>query len=405
MQTQSHIDGGLALTARDPVFAERPHERLDRLRAANPVFQDRDFDRVVLTRAVDIATMMADRTLSSDPFKGRLTTHGRRGLTEADRGRFSMLQMDDPDHTRLRGLVAQAFTARAVKALQPRIEAICSDLLDRVDTDRPFDLIAAYAAPLPTLVIAAMLGVDEGDVEQFKRWSDDIVAVPTSDPSQDAQRRRGGVRRHPRLHQGCARRAAECPRADLISALARAESEGESLSEAEIVSVALLLLLAGNLTTTDLIGNGVVALLRHPEQLACLRSDHALWPDAVEEILRFDPPFTAVSRYTTHDRQIGNCPVEAGQTVTAMLLAANHDPALHPEPHAFDIGRAHRKHYSFGGGAHFCLGASLARLEACIALPALFERFPQLCLASPHMLRRKNVPGFNGYKAVWLRAG
>jgi cytochrome P450 len=395
----------IRLDARDSAFREDPHPILDDLRARCPVHQDSVLDRVVLTRADDVAAVLADRTLSSDPFKGRPTTYGRAGLTDADRPDLPLPFLDDPDHARLRRLVVQAFSVRAVEALRPRIEAIAATLLDRIDSTCPFDLIADYAVPLPTLVIAIMLGIDDAEVEQFKAWSDAVLIgyAPGRTEAEVRDRNAANDGLNDCIRRAIVERRRE-PRDDLIGALTKAEAQGERLSDVEILNTCRTLLVAGNVTTTDLIGNGSVALLRHPEQAARLRADPGLWPAAVEEMLRYDPPVVSWNRQCIDDRLIDNCPVEAGQTVTAMLLAANHDPALHAAPHDFDIGRDRQKHHSFGGGAHFCLGASLARLEAQVALSALFDRFTQLQLAPRRDLQRKAIPRFGGYDAVWLTA-
>jgi cytochrome P450 len=400
---------GFELTARDPVFRENPHGYLDALRMSDPVHQDRELGRFVLTRAGDIAAVLADRSMSSDPFKANPDAFGRRGFSEADRGALSMLLKDDPDHARLRGLVVKAFSARAVETLRGRIETVAAKLLDAIDPSEPFDLTMAYSIPLPILVIANMLGVAEDRVSDFKRWSDDFAILFNSNNSSKAEEERRRLLASRDQFDEFLREAVEerrrHPREDLISELVRAEQQGDKLTEAEIISTCRILLAAGNLTTTELIGNGTVALLRHPAQLMRLRSEPTLWPAAVEEVLRYDSPVTAISRQVTEPRHIGGCPIGVGQTVTTMLTAANHDPALHPDPHGFDIERQRQEHYSFGRGSHFCLGAALARLEGHVGLSALFARFPQLRLVPDRPLIRKAVPGLNGHEAIWLDAG
>ena len=206
--------------------------------------------------------------------------------------------------------------------------------------------------------------------------------------------------------QGCfldtmAKRRIE-PRDDLISGLVAAQENGDALTDQEILNTCRLLLAAGNTTTTDLIGNGVAALLENPDQLAKLAADPMLWKSAVEEILRYDTPITHTNRQALEDREIRGCPVQPGQTVTTMLNAANHDPALHVSPHALDIERANQKHLSFGGGVHFCLGASLARHEAEISFMRLFERFPRLRLVPGRPMPRKPMAMFSGFESIWV---
>jgi cytochrome P450 len=193
-------------------------------------------------------------------------------------------------------------------------------------------------------------------------------------------------------------------RADLISSLIDAEEDGEQLDEAEIIGVCNALLIAGNVTTTDLIGNAVLALLQHPSELSKLLANPNLVRSAVEEVLRYDAPVMQGTRIATEAMQIGGCPVAAGQTINAMLYAANHDPEAHPDPKRFDIERPDKRHNSFGGGAHFCLGAPLARAEAQIALSLLFKRFPKLRLRTERPLERRTMLNFNGLEALWVRA-
>lgn len=400
------LPSGMALTALHPLFRECPHVVLDRLRAAEPVHRDPQFDRVFLSRYEDVRAVTSDRSYAVDPRKAREGAFSRvvMGLDRDRSFEPTMLHLDDPDHKRLRGLVSQAFNQRSIEAFRPRIRAIAEQLLDAVGDAGEFDVIEAYAAPLPTIVIAEMLGVDPGDQGDFKRWSDALAHSfnPMRTPEQEATLSAGqnalagyfktAVDRR-RAHRGT----------DLISALVSSEEQGDRLSEREIIGTCNLLLAAGNVTTTDLIGNGVLALLRHPSELAKLRADPELARNAVEEMLRFDPPVAQTSRITTEPREIGGVALETGETVTASLLAAGHDPAVHAEPGRFDVERQDPRHLAFGGGLHFCLGAPLARAEAQIGIPLLFERFPNLMVAEGRTVERKDAPVFNGVKALWVR--
>jgi len=389
------LPSGVALTPFDPAFAERPHDALDTLRAHAPMHYDEAFRRYVLTRHEDVDAVLRDRTLSVD---GRKSAPGAfMSLFQPEPGRDpSILLMDPPDHTRLRSLVTKAFTPRAVESMAPRIAEIVGDLLDAVAGQPGFDLIAAFAGPLPTIVIAEMLGVDPADRADFKRWSDTGVMAfdPTLTPESREQVRQASAELDAYLRRAIAERRAR-PSADLVSSLLAVEDEHGALTDEQVVSMCGLLLAAGNVTTTDLIGNGVLALLRHPDQLARLRGEPSLIGNAVEEMLRYDSPVVETGRQPLEDREVGGCPVGAGQSLSVMLTAANHDPAVYPEPHRFDIARADTHHHSFGGGAHFCLGAPLARLEAKIAIPALLARFPNLRLGSGPLQYRK-LPGFQG---------
>jgi cytochrome P450 len=397
------VPSGLALSALNPAFREHPHQVLEQLRADEPVHRDRKFDRVVLTRFEDVRAVTADRSLAVDPMRARPGAFSRvvLGIDREENFERSMLHSDDPDHKRLRGLVSQAFNQRSIDAFRPRITEIAEGLLDAV-ADRPgFDVIADYASPLPTIVIAEMLGVDPGDQAEFKRWSDALVHSfnPLRTPEQSAALEAA----HWRLGDYF-RRAVDARRAnrgtDLVSAMVSAEEQGDRLSEREILITCNLLLAAGNVTTTDLMGNGVLALLRHPEELAKLKADPDLARNAVEEMLRFDPPVVQTGRITTAPREIDGVKLAAGETITASLLAAGRDPAVHADPDRFDIGRDDPRHLSFGGGLHFCLGAPLARAEAQIGIPLLFQRFPNLRLDPDQKVVRKSVPVFNGLEAL-----
>jgi cytochrome P450 len=407
MSNEQFLPTGLQLTALDPVFREHPHDYLNRLRAEDPVHLDAALGRLFLTRLEDMKAVLADRSLSVDPRKAPDTPRRRAMMGDVPPEAFqpSMLQLDDPDHKRLRGLVSQAFNQRSADAWRPRIREIADALLDALAGRDLFDVIAEYASPLPIVVIAEMLGVDPGDMPQFKRWSD--ARAHLFNPARTSEQTEALTAAGPELqdyfaHAIDARRGRAG--ADLISMLVDAEEAGDRLSAREIVSTCNLLLVAGNLTTTDLIGNGVLALLRCPDQLAKLCALPEVVPNAVEEMLRYDPPVAQAGRFALEPLQIGGSAVQPGQAMTCSLLAAGHDPARHSEPHRFDIERADTTHLAFGGGAHYCLGAPLARAEAQIAIAALFERFPRLRLDPQHTIEHKRAPVFNGLEALWVRA-
>jgi cytochrome P450 len=366
-------------------------------------YSDDTLDRVVVTKADDVDDVLTDKTLSNDPFNARPTALAGMGLRPEDRGFMTLAQADGQDHTRLRRLLTKAFSSRAINAMRPQIETIATPLLDAIDPREPFDLVTAFASPLPTFVITTMLGLADADVASFKTWSDDLLLM--IEPQKSGAELQRMVAAIGNLDlcttREIAKRKAE-PGNDLIGALVAAEEDGDQLTEVEIINNTRLLLSAGNVTTTDLISNGVVTLLEHDSALSQLRTQPSLWPKAIEELLRYRAPVNFVTRQTLADRKINGCPVAVGQTITAMLVSANHDPALHSAPNRFDIHRQRQKHFSFGGGAHFCLGASLARLEGEIALASLFERFPTLRLARDCPPQRKTHPMFNGFSGLWL---
>ncbi|WP_428393102.1 cytochrome P450 [Lichenicoccus sp.] len=399
----SELPEGMALTPLNPAFREHPHAILEALRAAAPVHLDRAFERFYLTRYADVRAVLNDRSLAVDPRKLREDSPDRRNLPDDDD--LSMLRLDDPDHKRLRGLVAQAFNQRSTDAMRPRIAEVASALLDDLAGAPSFDLLEAYAAPLPTIVIAEMMGVDATDLPSFRRWSDAMIHVFNPAPT-DAQRERliDADRNLKDYFADVVARRRRVPRDDLVGALAAAEEQGERLSAQEIVTTCNLLLLAGNMTTTDLIGNGVLALLEHPAELGKLQTSPQLIRNAVEEMLRFDPPVAQVMRVATCPTTIGGCPIAAQDKIESSLLAAGRDPAVHADPHRFDVERLDPSHVAFGGGVHFCLGAPLARAEAQIGITALLDHFPSLSLDPARPPRRKAAPTFNGLEALWLVA-
>lgn len=289
----------------------------------------------------------------------------------------NLLMIDGAKHRRLRGLVSKAFTPRRVESLRPRAEAIVDELTERMAKHDSVDLVADLAQPFPSSMIAELLGVPAADQPRFRRWSDDLAELldPLSghdglEPPRRAMRELGQY-----LCELVAARRRE-PRADLLTAMSEAEDAGESLSEAELVALASLLLVAGNETTTSLIGNATLLLLRHPEERQRLQDDLSLLPSAIEECLRLEPPVQLTDRAVVAPVELAGRRLAPGTIVAALIAAANRDPEQFPDPERFDVGRRDNHHLSFGLGDHFCLGASLARMEAQVALGALLRRFP-----------------------------
>jgi cytochrome P450 len=357
-----------------------------------------------LTRHGDVETVLRDPRFSVDRLRAPFIRENLERLPpfiqQGVRSMRSMLVMDPPDHTRVRKLVNKAFTPRRIGALRERIAAIVDELLAPVGD--AMDVIATLAAPLPAIVIAELLGVPAEDHRRFKAWAAEIVAT-VGNPSFAA--RAGSAPAMQRLfaYLGeiiAARRAA--PRDDLISAMVLAQEENDALSDAELLATSNLLLIAGHETTTNLIGNGLLALLREPDQLARLRGDLDLLPTAIEELLRYDGPVQATLRVAREDVEIGGQAIEAGSLLLVGIGAANHDPDVFADPEQLDITRDPNPHLAFGLGAHFCLGAPLARLEGEIAFRALLERFPRLELAVEAPTYRPN-PVLRGLTALPVR--
>ncbi|OZM70505.1 cytochrome P450 [Amycolatopsis antarctica] len=385
-------------------FSQDPHRLVASLRAEAPV------RRVVLPRGLrawlvtgydDARAMLADPRLSKD--SGRIgelfEQHGGRPAGYTDSLAEHMLNMDPPDHTRLRKLVNKAFTPRAVARLRPRVEEITGRLLDRIAEAGSVDLLGTFAFPLPITVISELLGVPEGDQDAFQKWSNVMVSVAPPEQARQASAAMADF-----LTRLVAVKRAE-PGEDLLSDLVHATDDGESLSEVELVSMAFLLLVAGHETTVNLIGNGVLALLRDPAQLAALRGDPGLISGAVEEFLRYDGPVNlATLRFTTEPVEVGGTTVPAGEFVMVSLLAANRDAARFDEPEVLDITRPAGGHVAFGHGIHYCVGAPLARLEAEVAIGTLIRRFPDLRLdGEPAGLRWRASTLMHGLETLPVR--
>lgn len=371
-----------------PEFKANPYPFYARLREESPVC------RVILptrepawliTRYADVTTALKD---------DRLVKNAANALTSEQLARQrwfrkvfvslrrNMLSLDPPDHTRLRALVQKAFTPRMVEQMRPRIEVLADGLLDAVQSQRRMDVIRDYALPLPATIIAEMLGVPAKDRHRFHRWSNAIMSAASSTwrlakviPNALALVRY--LRKIIRVRR-------TDPGDDLVSALIQAEEAGDRLSEAELSSMVFLLLAAGHETTVNLIGNGTLALLEHPDQLQKLRDEPALIKPAVEELLRYTGSVDiATERYAREDVTVAGETIPRGEMVLAVVASANRDERQFPHPNLLDIAREPNKHLAFGLGTHFCLGASLARLEGQIAIATLLRRAPELRLAAP----------------------
>lgn len=364
-----------------------PYPYYRRLRERDPVHRSFGASGWVLTRYDDIAAILGDRTFSSDErnwhrYPREAARLVRAGLPEPyGAGLASMLRIDPPDHTRLRTLVSKAFTPRAVERLRPRIEAVVDELLAGLGGRAEIELMRDVASPLPVVIIGEMLGVAVADRERFRHWSNEAVRM-LGDGSREDRRRawRALVEMREWLAgQIAARRQA--PGDDLLSALIAAEEAGDRLDERELFGTCLLLLVAGNETTTGLIGNAVVALLRHPAQLDRLRRDPAHMPAAIDELVRYDSPVQLTSRMVLAERELHGRRLRRGEQVVCVLGAGNRDPARFADPDRLDLDRADVRPLSFGYGLHYCLGAQLARLEAHAALTHLLARYPDLRFA------------------------
>jgi cytochrome P450 len=365
----------------DPAVLADPHPFLTRLRESSPVLQvDMRMNMPVwmVTRYDDVLAALSEPRLSNDP-------HHAGALTEAMRGDFlsrSMIGTDPPEHTRLRRLVSRAFTARRVEGLRPRIQEITDALLDRITPRGTAELVGEFALPLPVTVIGELLGVPETDRNVFRTWTDEMLDRPFDLHSDMTRVEAARERMHGYLADLLAAKRTQ-PADDLLTDLIQATDEGERLDPQELLAMTFLLLIAGYVTTVSLIGNGTLALLRHPDQLDRLRADPALVPQAVEELLRFDGPVNpGIMRYALEDLEIGGVRIARGDMVLLAIAAADRDPGRFPAPDGLDIGSTDPGHLAFGHGVHYCLGAPLARLEGQVAFTALLSRLPELSLAA-----------------------
>ena len=401
------LETGVLFNPMAPGFREDPYSFYRRLRETDPFHKSRAADGFVLSRHEDVIAVLRDADFSSDErnlklFPRMVARMERAGVPDPYLDdTMSMLRRDPPDHSRLRGLVAKAFTPRAVERMRPRVEQILKELLDQRPAHGAMELVREFAAPLPVRVIAEMLGVPPEDHVRFRHWSNEVARSLGEGTLED---RRAALRAQAELRSYFeaivdARRVA--PRDDLISALAAAEDAGERLKASEMFGTLVLLLVAGNETTTNLITNSLLALLRNPDQLALLRASPELVPAALEELLRYDSPVQMTSRIVTRDRELHGHRLRRGQQLVLLLGAANRDPAVFADPERLDVTRTDVRHLSFSHGIHFCLGAQLARLEGSLALEALVTRYPKVRLPEQKITWSNNTI-LRGPKELWL---
>jgi len=389
----------------DQKVLANPYPLYRRLRTEDPVHWDPFLHAWVVTRYADVVTVLrdfsADRTPGPEQFKAM-------GLSDlepiAQVMVKQMLFMDAPSHTRLRALASSAFTPRRVEVLRSHILEIANSLLDAVQNNGCMDVIADFAAPLPAIVTAELLGVPVADHRQLKEWSADFAEMLGN-----FQHNPGHI---PRVLQSlksliayfgdAIRQQREQPREGLIQALLNAEVEGDRLSEEEVIANCIITMVGGQETTTNLIGNGILSMLKNPEELEKLRSDFSLIPSAVEELLRYESPSQHTARLAPKETILGGKLIGKRQAVIAVMAAANRDPERFPDPDRLDITRKDNRHLAFGWASHFCFGAPLARMEGQIALETLLRRFSNLVLESAAVVWRTNL-GLRGLMALPLR--
>jgi pimeloyl-[acyl-carrier protein] synthase len=372
-----------------------PYPVYQRLRSTDPVHWDEGAHAWLLTRYDDVTALLRDQRLSSDRRELFTKMVAGSGLEQMyENASNSMINNDAPRHTRLRGLVSKAFTPRAVEAMTDWTQKRIDELLDGVQRKGRMEFIDEFAYPLPVTVIAGLMGVPLADLAQFRKWSDDSSVLVGGGPavvSQQAlsQAMASTVEMRAYFQQIIAERRAK-PQNDLFTAMIQAEEAGERLNEQELLANLGLMLIAGHETTTNLLGNGLLALLQHPDQFQKLKGDPSLVDSAVEEMLRYHGSVQFIQRVAREDVQIGGKTLQKGQHVFLCVAAAAHDPVHFPDPERFDITRQENKHVTFGAGPHFCLGAPLARLESRLAFATLVRRLPNLRLEGGPLKFRNN---------------
>jgi cytochrome P450 len=394
--------GTLVWDPYDPAWVSDPYAVYRELRRSNPVHRNA-LGFWVFTRHADCLAILRDRRSSSD---GRNVDQSafrefRAGDIPAQDGPESMLAemapflfRDPPDHTRLRGLVQKAFTPRVVEGLRPRLQEICDGLLDDALERGEVDLVADYAYPLPVQIIVEMLGVPAEDHEQFRVWSHALARGLDPDfllPPEAVQQRLGAILSFVQYFASLIEDRRKRPGDDLLTRLIQAEEQGDALTQGELLSTCILLLVAGHETTVNLISGGALTLMERPDQLALVRDDPAVIRSAVEEMLRFVCPVQLTGRVALEDMEIAGAPITKGEFSMLLIGSANRDPAVFADPETFDVTRSDNNHLGFGFGIHHCLGAPLARLEAQIALPTLLRRARRLERNSDALVYKENI--------------
>lgn len=386
----------------DPEVLANPYPLYHRLRTEDPVHWDPFLHAWVVTRYEDVVRVLHHFSADRTPSPEQLTSMGLSALNPVAQLMVrQMLFLDAPAHTRLRGLASVAFTPSRVERLRAHIQEIVDGLLDRVESAGQSDLIADLAEPMPAIVTAELMGVPVDDHKQLKSWSADFAEMLGNfqhNPDRIPRVLRS-VEEMTAYFRAAIREQHEHPRDGLIQALMSAEIEGSRLTEEEVIANVIVTMVGGQETTTNLIGNGLLSLLRHPGQLHKLREDSSLIPSAVEELLRYESPSQHTARLARDDVQMGGRLIRQRQAVIAVMGAANRDPQRFPDPDRLDITRKDNRHVAFGWAAHFCFGAPLARIEGQIAFETILRRLPRLALDPRPLVWRQNL-GLRGLAAL-----
>ena len=386
----------------DPEVLANPYPLYQRLRTEAPVYWDPYLHAWVVTRYADVITVLHHFSANRTPSPEQLAAIGLAELGPVAQVMVKqMLFMDAPDHTRLRGLASTAFTPARVEALRSHIREILVDLLEPLLDAGRMDVIADLAAPLPAIVTAEMMGVPTADADQLKKWSADFAEVLGNfqhNPDR-ASRTLKCVEEMTSYFREAIQSQRAQPRDGLINALLTAEIDGDRLTEEEIIANCIVTMVGGQETTTNLIGNGVLTLLRHPDELERLRNDLTLIQSAVEELLRYESPSQHTARICPEDTELGGKTIRKGQAVIAVMGAGNRDPERFPDPDRLDLGRTDNRHLAFGWASHFCFGAPLARIEGQLVFEAIARRLSNLKLEPGPLVWRDNL-GLRGLTSL-----
>lgn len=385
-----------------PEVLADPYPLYHQLRTNDPVHWDPFLHAWVVTRYADVIKVLHDYSADRTHTPEQLTTMGLSVLNPIAQVMVKqMLFMDAPAHTRLRGLASLAFTPARVEVLRAHIQEIANRLLDRVQPAGRMDVVTDFAAPLPAIVTAEMLGVPISDHPQLKAWSADFAEMLGNfqhNPDRSTRVLRS-VQDMTAYFRSAIRELRRHPREGLIYSFMTAEAGGDRFTEEEIIANCIVTMVGGQETTTNLIGNGMLTLLRHPTELARLRADLSLIPSAVEELLRYESPSQHTARLAPHDTELGDKKIRKREAVIAVMGAANRDPERFADPDRLDISRKDNRHVAFGWAAHFCFGAPLARIEGQIAFSTVLQRFPELALEPLPLVWRENL-GLRGLNAL-----
>ena len=403
---------GIALDFISKDYIDNPYKTYNLMRSHKPILFSQTTRLHWVTKMEFAQEMLRDKRFSVDDRKYPIAEKRRKEFKKAGREIMleqfenpSMLKLDPPDHSRIRKLVQYGFTNRYITSLEPQIKKIVEDCLDKVHNQDSFDLIEDLAKPLPAIVIAKMMGLPNEDLDQFQAWSEDLLVgvggIGTS--KEDIKRSGDAYEALINYFEEIILSRKNSPGDDFIGKLIQAEEEGDKLNIKEMYGTCLLLLIAGHETTTRLIGNGMFTLFNHLDQMNYLKNNFDLIPNAIEEMLRFEPPVHATVRFSENDMTYDEKNYKRGTAFAVSIAGANRDPEANKNPNEFDIAREDIKHISFGYGPHMCIGASLARIESRIAFECLFERFENLELVDKNPVWGRNLI-FRGFDHLKLKA-